>query len=123
MSGSTITPWVVGNWKMNPARNEAVQLVQDFKQLVQNNEISEQKCHIGVAPIALALTHIAQELKTASRSIYTVAQDVSRMSGTGAYTGELSAELLKDSQIDYVLVGHSERREYFKETAEILNLN
>ena len=45
--------------------------------------------------------------------IKVVAQDLSQMAGTGAYTGEVSAELLKDSHIDYVLIGHSERRELF----------
>lgn len=53
----------------------------------------------------------SEQLKTAVRPVYTVAQDVSRIAGLGAYTGEVSAELLKDSQIGFVLVGHSERRE------------
>lgn len=121
MSGSTITPWVVGNWKMNPMKADTVQLIEGFKQLLQSNPIDENKCHVGVAPIAIALTKVQADFESANRKIYSVAQDVSRFAGTGAYTGELSAELLKDSQIDYVLVGHSERREIFAEDADILN--
>lgn len=112
MSGSNIIPWVVGNWKMNPMQADSQQLIQDLKQLLQDAPITEQQCHIGVAPISIALLSIKQSLQDVS-TVKVVAQDVSQMAGTGAYTGEVSAELLKDSQIDYVLIGHSERREIF----------
>ncbi|WP_010114135.1 triose-phosphate isomerase [Acinetobacter sp. P8-3-8] len=112
MSGSNIIPWVVGNWKMNPMQADSQRLIQDLTQLLQNAPISEQQCHIGVAPISIALLSIKQSLQDIS-AVKVVAQDVSQMAGTGAYTGEVSAELLKDSQIDYVLIGHSERREIF----------
>jgi triosephosphate isomerase len=120
MSGSTIKPWVVGNWKMNPMQADAKQLLQEFKQLLQENEIAEEKCNIGLAPVTLALTSMQAELANAARSVFTVAQDVSRFGNMGAYTGEVSAELLKDSQIDFVLVGHSERRELFGDGVETL---
>ncbi|MCL1415645.1 triose-phosphate isomerase, partial [Escherichia coli] len=67
-----------------------------------------------------ALTTVQAQLQDAARTVYTVAQDVSRVAGTGAYTGEVSAELLKDSQINFVLVGHSERRDIFGDNVEIL---
>lgn len=121
MSGSTITPWVVGNWKMNPMQADASALLQNFKQLLNNQNIAEENCHIGIAPVAIALTAVRDSLKQANRTILTVAQDVSRVAGTGAYTGEISAELLKDNAIDFVLVGHSERREIFAEQPQILN--
>lgn len=121
MSGSTITPWVVGNWKMNPMQADASALLQNFKQLLNNQNIVEENCHIGIAPVAIALTAVRDSLKQANRTILTVAQDVSRVAGTGAYTGEISAELLKDNAIDFVLVGHSERREIFDEQPQILN--
>ena len=117
MSGSTIIPWVVGNWKMNPMQANSQQLIQDLKQFLINTPISEQQCHIGVAPISIALLSIKQVLQDVPY-VKVVAQDVSRIAGTGAYTGEVSAELLKDSQIDYVLIGHSERREIFADDAE-----
>ena len=121
MSGSTITPWVVGNWKMNPMQANAQQLVQDFTQLLTEQVIDSQSCRIGVAPTTLALLNIKDQLKNSSVDVMTVAQDVSRMAGTGAYTGDISAELLKDSGIDYVLIGHSERREIFGDHPQILN--
>ena len=118
MSGSTITPWVVGNWKMNPMQANSQQLIQDLKQYLKQTPITEQQCHIGVAPISIALLSVQQSLQDAQSPVKVVAQDLSRMAGTGAYTGEVSAELLKDSQIDYVLIGHSERREIFGDDAE-----
>lgn len=113
MSSSTIIPWVVGNWKMNPMQANSQQLIQDLKQYLQQNPITQQQCHLGVAPISIALVSVQQQLQDAHSPVKVVAQDLSQMSGTGAYTGEVSAELLKDSQIDYVLIGHSERREIF----------
>lgn len=121
MSVSTITPWVVGNWKMNPVQADALKLVSNFKHLLERAPIAEEKCVLGVAPISIDLLHIQAEFKTASRSVFTVAQDLSRVPGAGAYTGEVSAELLADRGIGYVLIGHSERREIFAENATILN--
>ena len=120
MSNSAITPWVIGNWKMNPMHASAFQLIEEFKQLLQQDNISPEQCHIGVAPVTIALSGVHAQLKDATRAIYTVAQDLSRVAGTGAYTGEVSAELLKDSQIEYVLIGHSERRELFGDNVNIL---
>ena len=121
MSATTIKPWVVGNWKMNPMRADAQQLISEFKTLLQDSPVEAEKCHLGIAPVTLALTQTQAALSEAVRPVYTVAQDLSRIAGLGAYTGEVSAELLKDSQIEYVLVGHSERRELFAETPAILN--
>lgn len=121
MSSSTITPWVVGNWKMNPVQADAMALVKGICDQFAQQPIAEARCVVGVAPISIALTHVQNALQQANRPIYTVAQDLSRIAGTGAYTGEISAELLADSQIHYVLVGHSERREIFAEDKTILN--
>ena len=49
MSSSTITPWVIGNWKMNPMHASAFQLIEEFKQLLQQEQIPSEQCHIGVA--------------------------------------------------------------------------
>ena len=121
MSASTITPWVVGNWKMNPVQAQAQQLLNEFKQLLQNSPIAQEKCHLGIAPTMLALGAVQAQLADAARPVYTVAQDVSRIAGTGAYTGEVSAELLADHGVGYVLVGHSERREIFADQRDQLN--
>ncbi len=96
MSGSTITPWVVGNWKMNPMRANANQLIEEFKQLLQQNQIADENCHVGVAPVSIALTAGTSAITGCCKStVYTVAQDVSRVAGTGAYTGEVSARTIK----------------------------
>ncbi|NHB58099.1 triose-phosphate isomerase [Acinetobacter shaoyimingii] len=120
MSGSAITPWVVGNWKMNPMQADAQKLIQELKQRLADQHISKERCRIGIAPISIALLSVQQQLADASVEVMTVAQDVSRIAGTGAYTGEVSANLLKDSQIDYVLIGHSERREIFADNAQVV---
>jgi triosephosphate isomerase len=65
MSNSTITPWVVGNWKMNPMHADAFQLIEEFKQLLQQDNISPEQCHIGVAPVRLRLTGVHAQLKDA----------------------------------------------------------
>lgn len=121
MSGSTITPWVVGNWKMNPMQANTQQLLVDLKQQLEQASIAHDVCKIGVAPTLLALLQVKNELATDAHEVFVVAQDVSRIAGTGAFTGEVSADLLKDSQVDYVLIGHSERREIFNDTPAILN--
>ena len=120
MSGSTIIPWVVGNWKMNPMQANTQQLIHQFKQLLQEDVISAQDCRLGVAPISLALSAVQVQMADAPIPVAVVAQDVSRIAGTGAYTGEISAELLKDSGVEFVLVGHSERREIFGDTSNVL---
>ncbi|RKG32349.1 triose-phosphate isomerase [Acinetobacter guerrae] len=120
MSGSTIIPWVVGNWKMNPIQADATQLIQQFKTLLTQSTIDSDACHIGIAPTLIALDRTHQALSSAPCKVYTVAQDVSRFAGTGAYTGETSAELLVDSQIQHVLIGHSERRDLLGDSVEIL---
>lgn len=120
MSGSAIIPWVVGNWKMNPMHANAQELITQLTQLLTQQYIHPEQCQIGIAPVALALTSIQQQLADAALPVQVVAQDVSRIAGLGAYTGEVSAELLQDSQIGWVLVGHSERRELFGEQPAIL---
>lgn len=120
MSGSAIIPWVVGNWKMNPMQSDSQQLIQTLKQFLHTTPISVQQCRIAVAPTAISLWPVQQQLKDAAVEVLTVAQDVSRVAGTGAYTGEVSAELLKDSTVDYVLIGHSERREIFGDDVQII---
>lgn len=117
MSASTITPWVIGNWKMNPVQAQAQQLLNEFKQLLQDHGIAEEKCHLGIAPTMLALSTVQAQLSDAVRPVYSVAQDVSRIAGTGAYTGEVSAELLLDAGIGYVLIGTQNAVRFLRITA------
>lgn len=120
MSAKKITPWVVGNWKMNPQQEKASEWISQFKDALVEAPISEEKCHLGIAPISLALLHLKHNFKNLNRQVHTVAQDVSRFEGTGAFTGETSAALLQDAQINYVLIGHSERRELLGDDVAVL---
>ncbi|MEB3766982.1 triose-phosphate isomerase [Acinetobacter sp. MD2] len=120
MSGSTIVPWVIGNWKMNPTRATSQQWTTEFKQLLQQLPIHQTQCRLAIAPIAIGLSEIQYTLQDSTSPIEIVAQDVSRFAATGAYTGEISADLLADYGIQYVLIGHSERRELLGDHAQIL---
>lgn len=104
---------------MNPVQAETTQLVTGvLNQLADSSALAG--CHVGVAPIALSLMQVKQQLAQKSQDIFVVAQDVSVQAGTGAYTGEISADLLADAGIGYVLIGHSERRELFGDSVEVL---
>ncbi|RKY72345.1 MAG: triose-phosphate isomerase [Candidatus Latescibacterota bacterium] len=102
-------PIVVGNWKMNKTPEEAVQLVKELKPLVAGIEAVE----IGVCPPFVCLTEVNKLLK--GTNIGLGAQNM-YWEPEGAYTGEISAEMLLTSGCRYVILGHSERRTYFGET-------
>ncbi len=101
---------VAGNWKMNLDLNEGAALVNDiFKGLPVLNELTQ----VVIAPPYLHLTQTAQQL-TGIIDVHLAAQNC-HSEGSGAYTGEVSAAMLKSAEVEYVIIGHSERREYFKE--------
>ena len=102
-------PIVVGNWKMNTTPEEAVQLVKELKPLVAGIEAVE----IGICPPFVCLTETSKLLK--GTNIGLGAQNM-YWEPEGAYTGEISAEMLLTSGCRYVILGHSERRTYFGET-------
>ena len=104
---------VVGNWKMNGSFLETKELIQSIDSAIDG----KIDCQIAVSVPFVYLNCAADLLK--SSQIMLGAQNVSEHS-KGAYTGEVSAQMLKDSQCDLVLVGHSERRQYFNETDEQL---
>ena len=108
------TPIIVGNWKLNKTIGEAVALVNVLQPLVADVTDVE----IVVAPVFTGLSAVAQAL--AGRHIRLAAQDVF-WEDSGAFTGEVSPGLLKDVGCDYVIIGHSERRQYFSETNENVN--
>ena len=102
-------PIVVGNWKMNRTPQEAMQLVAELKSLVAGIESVE----IGVCPPFVCLTEVNKILK--GSNIGLGAQNM-YWEPEGAYTGEISAEMLLTSGCKYVILGHSERRASFGET-------
>ena len=105
------TPIIVGNWKLNKTIGEAVALVYSLQPLVADVTDVE----IAVAPVFTGLSSVAQAL--AGGDIRLAAQDVF-WEDTGAFTGEVSPGMLRDVGCDYVIIGHSERRQYFSETDE-----
>jgi triosephosphate isomerase (TIM) len=107
---------IAGNWKMNKTVSEALALVRELKGLVAS--IPGDRVEIAVAPPFVSLQAVAKELegspvKLAAQNCYWEA--------SGAFTGEVSAPMLKDVGCAYVIVGHSERRQYFGETDETVN--
>ena len=107
-------PIIAGNWKMNMVGDEALELVKGIKE-----ELKEVKdVEVVVCPPFTSLEKVAQTIK--DTEIQLGAQNV-YFQEKGAYTGEVSILMLKDSGCRYVICGHSERREYFKEDNEIIN--
>ncbi|MGH8058443.1 MAG: triose-phosphate isomerase, partial [Candidatus Entotheonellia bacterium] len=107
-------PIIVGNWKMQKTVPEAVALVQALKGSVTDATDVE----IGVAPPFTALMAVAEVVR--SSPIALVAQNM-HWEASGAFTGEISAAMLTDIGCSRVIIGHSERRQYFAETDETVN--
>ncbi|WP_139558948.1 triose-phosphate isomerase [Methylotetracoccus oryzae] len=103
---------VAGNWKMNKTLQEGVALAQTVEQMASALSGGAQ---VVVAPPFLHLTEVKKVLKTVSIAAQNCAAESS-----GAYTGEVSAAMLKSAGIEYVILGHSERRAYYGETDAIL---
>ncbi len=104
---------VAGNWKMNNDSNQTRSLIGD---LIKFNQVDAT---VMIAPAHTNLS-IAQDLLSKSK-IEVIAQNM-HFSDSGAYTGEVSAQMLKSIGINTVIIGHSERRKYFKETDSELKL-
>lgn len=104
---------IAGNWKMNKTPSEAVALIKELEPLVQNPEVDVIYC----VP-AIDLTTAVEAVK--GTNVHIGAENM-YYEESGAYTGEISPGMLDDIGVKYVIIGHSERREYFAETDEIVN--
>ena len=104
---------IAGNWKMNKTPSEAVELVNLLKDLVKNDDVDVVYCvpAIDIVPVVEATkgTNVA----VGAENMY--------FEESGAYTGEISAAMLVDAGVKYVIIGHSDRRDYFKEDDVLLN--
>ena len=104
---------IAGKWKMNKTPSEAVELVNLLKDLVKNDDVDVVYCvpAIDIVPVVEATkgTNVA----VGAENMY--------FEESGAYTGEISAAMLVDAGVKYVIIGHSERRDYFKEDDVLLN--
>jgi triosephosphate isomerase len=107
-------PFIAGNWKMNKTVGEAIDLVRQLKASISGTEGVE----VAVAPPFTALYAVHKELE--GSSIRLAAQNLF-WEEKGAYTGEVSPPMLKELGCQYVILGHSERRQFFGETDETVN--
>ncbi len=105
---------IAGNWKMNKTPAEAKALVAEMK-----GKVADATCDVVVCPTAVCIPGVLDELK--GSNIAVGAQNV-HFKESGAYTGELAGNMLKEIGVEYVIIGHSERRQYFGETDETVNL-
>jgi triosephosphate isomerase (TIM) len=108
------TPFIAGNWKLFKTIGEAIGMVNELKPLVAGTRGVE----IVVAPVFTALSRVADEL--AGSNILLAAQDC-YWEEEGAFTGEVAPGMLKDAGCSHVIIGHSERRQYFGETDATVN--
>ncbi|WP_310526811.1 triose-phosphate isomerase [Nocardioides sp.] len=120
MTGNARTPLMAGNWKMNLNHQEAVVLVQKLAWTLSDKRHDYAKVEVVVVPPFTDLRSVQTLVDGDRLSIKYAAQDVSAHDN-GAYTGEISAAMLAKLGCSYVVVGHSERREYHAETDEVVN--
>ena len=106
---------IAGNWKMNNDLKETEKLIVELKNLLQNEK---PNCDIIVCPPFTSLTDASKLLN--GTSIRLGAQNM-YFEESGAFTGEISASMLKSAGCEYVILGHSERRHIFGETDEVIN--
>ena len=104
---------IAGNWKMNKTPSEAAALAEAIVE-----KTADAGCDVVVCPTAICIPGVIS--KTAGSNVEVGAQNV-HFKESGAYTGELSASMLTDAGVKYVIIGHSERRRYFGETDETVN--
>ncbi len=104
---------VAGNWKMNMTPTQAVELVNTLKPLVANDEVDVVFCVPAIDIIPAMEAAKGTNINIGAENMY--------FEDSGAYTGEISPKMLVDAGVKYVVIGHSERREYFAETDETVN--
>lgn len=105
---------IAGNWKMNKTPAEAKALIEEMKPLVKTDAADVVLC--------VPFVDLSVALEAAKGSNIKIGAENCHFEESGAYTGEISANMLKEMGVEYVIVGHSERRQYFGETNETVNL-
>ena len=104
---------IAGNWKMNMLPNETINFIEQFAPLVKDTKNEVILC-VPFTDLFYALLHVqGTNIKIGAQNMH--------WEGKGAYTGEVSAQMLKSIGTEYVIIGHSERRQYFAETDETVN--
>lgn len=104
---------IAGNWKMNMLPNEAMKFIEDLAPLVKDTENEVVLC--------VPYTDLFYSLLTVQQTNIKIGAQNMHFADKGAYTGEVSANMLKSINVEYVIIGHSERRQYFNETDDTVN--
>ncbi len=104
---------IAGNWKMNMLPNEAIQFIEELTPLVKDTQNEVVLC--------VPYTDLFYALLTAQKTNIKIGAQNMHFEEKGAYTGEVSGAMLKAINVEYVIIGHSERRQYFNETDETVN--
>jgi len=104
---------IAGNWKMNMLPNEAIKFIEELAPLVKDTQNEVILC-VPYTDLFYTLLNVqGTNIKIGAQNMH--------FEKSGAYTGEVSAEMLKSINVEYVIIGHSERRQYFNETDETVN--
>ena len=104
---------IAGNWKMNKTPSEAVALINELKPLVATEDADVVFCVPAISIIPAIEAAKGSNIEIGAENMY--------FEESGAYTGEIAPNMLTDAGVKYVIIGHSERREYFAETDETVN--
>ena len=105
---------VAGNWKMNTSLPEGIQLAKDVRSSIEGKNLN---CEVI---LGVPFTHLSEVEKAVAGSPIKVAAENCASESKGAFTGEVSAEMVASTGATYVILGHSERRQYYHETSDIL---
>ncbi|MEG1991848.1 MAG: triose-phosphate isomerase [Acetivibrio sp.] len=104
---------IAGNWKMNKTPSETVTLIHQLKPLVANEDVDVVFCVPAISLTTAVEAAKGSNIKIGAENMY--------FEENGAFTGEIAPNMLTDIGVNYVIIGHSERREYFAETNETVN--
>lgn len=107
------TPIIAGNWKMNNTIKEGLQLIEEIKSYKLNDNVE--------AVVCVPFINLLDAKRSIGNTNIKLGAQNMHWEENGAYTGEISPLMLKEIGIDYVILGHSERRQYFNETDDTVN--
>lgn len=106
-------PFIAGNWKMFKTKAEAIAFAEEFRELYKGTDVQTAICAPFTNLEALKEAFAGTEIKVGAQNVH--------FADEGAFTGEISVSMLEEIGVDFCIVGHSERRQYFGETDETVN--